>query len=277
MNDAAIFSQLKYTFLRVLGQGNFGRVYLVDPGDNQEHAAKVMNKAAFNKRELEAAMMLKNVKQPEDKYCPYIIRFDNMTQVGDFIVILMEYANLPSLEKIIENNLPPPSEDIVRIIAWQLLQGIRAIHSANLMHRDLKPENVLMHNLYGTEECYLKIIDFGLSRPLEKGVLAKTHCGTPLHMAPEVLIGTGQFDNKVDIWPVGVIIYQLLSKKHPFEATSFQELTQRVQGLIAPIPNISEVTWNFINCQMLNKHSNINSLIYLIQEKKEKIVLIINS
>ncbi|KAA6357159.1 MAG: putative CBN-UNC-51 protein, partial [Streblomastix strix] len=114
------------------------------------------------------------------------------------------------------------------------------------MHRDLKPDNILMHNPIGTTEVHMKISDFGLSRVLDDTLLAKTHCGTPLHMAPEVLLETGGFSVKADIWSVGVIMYQLLTKKHPFMSQTLQELMQKVRATPARPNNITDNCWNFI-------------------------------
>ncbi|KAA6359841.1 MAG: hypothetical protein EZS28_044632 [Streblomastix strix] len=98
--DAIILQKASCKLLGLVGKGAFGRVYLVDPGDGNEHAAKVMKKKDFSKREWEAAGILaSNVDR-----CPFVIRYDGIFNAVQYVVILMEYANMPSLGSIIDSN-----------------------------------------------------------------------------------------------------------------------------------------------------------------------------
>ncbi|KAA6376051.1 MAG: putative kinase domain protein [Streblomastix strix] len=233
-NDMLILQQASCKYIAPLGLGAFGRVYQVDPGDGLIHAAKVMKKNDWNPREWQAARELaQNIGQH-----PNIIRYDGIFNAESYIVILMEYANMPSLSVLIDYSGQPLEEDVVIHLIWQLLQGVAAIHQSKLVHRDLKPENILLHNP-GGDEVVLKISDFGLSRQLDDDQLARTHCGTPLHMAPEVLMKNGAFNNKADLWSVGVII-------HPFQSKTLDELKKRVKQPPQKPTNLSNQCWELI-------------------------------
>lgn len=110
----------------------------------------------------------------------------------------------------------PLSEDECRIIISQLLNGLKYIHSNNLLHRDLKPANILMKSFH-TLENSIKIADFGLCTKVkcDSNYNPNERCGTRSYMAPEQIEGR-QYFKGVDIWATGIILYVLLCGKHPF-------------------------------------------------------------
>lgn len=94
-------------------------------------------------------------------------------------------------------------------------------HELGIVHRDLKPENVLIDKELNNT---LKIIDFGTSTMFEKGTKLKTTHGTSYYIAPEVL--KKEYDDRCDVWSVGVILYILLSGKPPFDGDNDEEITE---------------------------------------------------
>lgn len=109
----------------------------------------------------------------------------------------------------------------------QLGAGLEILHSHHIIHRDLKPENIL---LSGTEEDpVLKIADFGLSRSVNPGEYAETVCGSPLYMAPEVL-GFQRYDEKVDMWSVGAILFELLNGYPPFRGRNNAQVLKNIKS-----------------------------------------------
>ncbi|KAL0926206.1 hypothetical protein M5K25_002417 [Dendrobium thyrsiflorum] len=112
-------------------------------------------------------------------------------------------------------------EPIVRKFMIQLGSGLSVLHSNHIIHRDLKPENILLST--PTSDAVLKIADFGLSRVVHPGEFADAVCGSPLYMAPEVM-QFQKYDNKVDMWSVGAILFELLNGYPPFRGENNVQL-----------------------------------------------------
>ena len=108
-----------------------------------------------------------------------------------------------------------------------------AMHSKNILHRDIKTQNIFI-----TYNDILKMGDVGISRQMETLTpMAMTACGTPYFMPPEVCMGK-PYDSKADVWAIGVILYELITLRPPFNADSLVNLALKiVQGFYAPIPN----------------------------------------
>jgi serine/threonine protein kinase len=96
----------------------------------------------------------------------------------------------------------------------QILKGLKAIHHENIIHRDLKCENILLKKIPKQQNYICKIGDFGFAKELSE--TAKSHCGTPNFMAPEIL-SEKPYDKSVDIWAIGVIFYYMLFGDYPFK------------------------------------------------------------
>ncbi|KRT86833.1 protein kinase, partial [Oryctes borbonicus] len=122
------------------------------------------------------------------------------------------------------------SEDTIRLFLIQLAGAMKALYAKGIVHRDLKPQNILLAHS-GTKtypqpsEIKLKIADFGFARFLQDGVMAATLCGSPMYMAPEVIMSL-QYDAKADLWSLGTIVFQCLTGKAAFHATTPQALKQ---------------------------------------------------
>ena len=104
--------------------------------------------------------------------------------------------------------------------------------SKDIVHRDLKPQNILLSydprltkKSASPDQMMLKIADFGFARFLQDGNMAATLCGSPMYMAPEVIMSL-QYNSKADLWSLGTIVYQCLSGRAPFQATTPQALKQ---------------------------------------------------
>ncbi|CAG5045921.1 unnamed protein product [Parnassius apollo] len=144
------------------------------------------------------------------------------------MLFLLKYCNGGDLADYLQANRLL-SENTIRIFLRQLAEAMRAIHAKGIVHRDLKPQNILLtHNVASPRtphpaEITLKIADFGFARFLEEGNMAVTLCGSPMYMAPEVIMSL-KYDAKADLWSLGTIVYQCLTGKAPFQATTPHEL-----------------------------------------------------
>ncbi|TYG44019.1 hypothetical protein ES288_D11G064400v1 [Gossypium darwinii] len=118
-------------------------------------------------------------------------------------------------------------EQLARRFMQQLGAGLEVLQSHHIIHRDLKPENILL--LGSKDDLVLKIADFGLSRSLDPGNYAQTVCGSPLYMAPEVL-QFQSYDEKVDMWSLGAILFELLNGLPPFHGRTSVQLLQNIKS-----------------------------------------------
>ncbi|KAA6359089.1 MAG: hypothetical protein EZS28_045384, partial [Streblomastix strix] len=132
MTDQTVLESIGCKVLKQLGSGAYGTVFLVVESNFGISAAKVMDLQHFNEREWEVAGKVS--KQADS--CQYLVNYKAAQKTQDHAIILMEYANLPPLQKLIDNKLPLlPREDFIKSIMWQLLNGISVIHQAGLIHR----------------------------------------------------------------------------------------------------------------------------------------------
>jgi len=107
--------------------------------------------------------------------------------------------------------------DLVFLLSWkqyflyQLLRGLKYIHSANIIHRDLKPSNLLLN-----ANCDLKICDFGLARPTSENDFMTEYVVTRWYRAPELLLNSSDYTAAIDVWSVGCIFMELMNRKPLF-------------------------------------------------------------
>ncbi|OWK14013.1 ULK1 [Cervus elaphus hippelaphus] len=134
------------------------------------------------------------------------------------------------------------SEDTIRLFLQQIAGAMRLLHSKGIIHRDLKPQNILLSNPGGRRanpnNIRVKIADFGFARYLQSNMMAATLCGSPMYMAPEVIMSQ-HYDGKADLWSIGTIVYQCLTGKAPFQASSPQDLRlfyEKNKTLVPTIP-----------------------------------------
>ena len=119
------------------------------------------------------------------------------------------------------------SEQDAAYIIRQLLSSITYCHSKGVVHRDLKPENILIDSIGETGKINIKVIDFGAALFFSPKTKISETLGTPYYIAPEVLLGN--YNEKCDVWSIGVILYILLSGIAPFNGATDEEIMNAVK------------------------------------------------
>ncbi|XP_063727978.1 calcium/calmodulin-dependent protein kinase type 1-like isoform X2 [Symsagittifera roscoffensis] len=134
----------------------------------------------------------------------------------------MEFCKGGDLSKIL-SKVHKLTEPVIQAFLKQVVAGLGYLHSQNIIHRDLKPQNILIESDEALQsadidpdQCVLKIADFGLAKQMEKNQLLGTGCGTLAYMAPEIMCQS-KYDSKADIWSLGVILYECMMGKLPFD------------------------------------------------------------
>ena len=105
----------------------------------------------------------------------------------------------------------------------EIIEGIGYMYKKNIIHRDIKPQNILI------KDNVIKICDFGMSKTYENFDLMSTFCGSPLYMAPEI-IKEKKYNNLSDIWSLGVVLFELVTKEHPYMFLEKDNLWQKVKN-----------------------------------------------
>lgn len=120
----------------------------------------------------------------------------------------------------------------VRFFLYQLLRGLKFIHSANVIHRDLKPSNILIN-----EDCHLKIGDFGMARgiastPASSSLKLTHYVATRWYRAPEIMLMMDSYNTAVDVWSVGCIMAEMIQRKHLFPGKNFMEQLSMIMSAV---------------------------------------------
>lgn len=209
----------KYQLLDILGQGAYGIVVAA-----KDRSTKEKGKSHVAIKKIEKAFEHKIFTKRTIRELK-ILRLLNHENVIDIKSILLpksreEFEDIYLVSELMETDLSsvikspqPLTNDHIQFFLYQLLRGLKYIHSAQIIHRDLKPRNLLVNS-----NCDLKICDFGLSRALDcdedKGKMTD-YVATRWYRPPELLLETKDYGPAVDVWSVGCILAELLKRK-PF-------------------------------------------------------------
>lgn len=225
----------KYRVRRAIGRGAFSTVWLLI---NNETGVTVVGKLSDTTHTSSANKAFAQAEVENMRCChhPNIIALIETYESNQIELYILEYANAGDLQTQVDTrSQPPPNtnngapipyrEEEVLVIFAQLCLAIRYLHDRRIMHRDLKTPNVLL-----TRSGLIKLGDFGFSRQYQESVsgeVGNTFCGTPYYLAPE-LWQRQSYSYKADIWSLGVIVYELLALRKPFQATNLPELMEMV-------------------------------------------------
>eukprot|EP01059_Diplonema_ambulator_P024492 TRINITY_DN4050_c2_g1_i2.p1 TRINITY_DN4050_c2_g1~~TRINITY_DN4050_c2_g1_i2.p1 ORF type:complete len:274 (+),score=78.52 TRINITY_DN4050_c2_g1_i2:49-870(+) len=202
-----------YSLGEELGKGAFARVKLgrhLKTGDLV--AVKIIDK---NSIEVKTEALKTEVKILMNIKHSNIVNLIDVFEDDDRLYLIMELMAGGELFYKICNDYPSGySEKQAAELARQIIDAVRYLHGKGVIHRDLKPENLLFATRDSTQ---IKISDFGLAKIWSNDTLARTACGSPNYVAPEVLRNQANgYTSVVDMWSVGVIVYVLLCGFCPF-------------------------------------------------------------
>lgn len=227
----------KYRVTSVLGEGAMGVVYKgFDPGIGRVVALKTIRRSLVEAAEGAQYMVqrFRNEAQAAGRLQhPGIVAVYDYGDEGDLSYIAMEYVDGNPLNRALAGDLRFALDDVVSLVT-QVLDALEHAHAKGVWHRDIKPGNLLL-----TNEGQLKIADFGIAR-IESVALTQVTSvvGTPGYMAPEQFIGKN-VDRRADLYATGVLLYQLLVGRTPFQGTP-ESLMYRVLNEPPVLPSAVE-------------------------------------
>ncbi|HVW29517.1 MAG TPA: serine/threonine-protein kinase [Polyangiaceae bacterium] len=225
----------KYRIVRLIGEGGMGAVY---EGENIRihrtvaikvlHAGVAENQDAVQRFEREAQA----AGRIGSEHIVEVLDLGNLPDGDRFMV--MEYMDGDSLSARIQKRTRLTAQETYPI-ARQILEGLAAAHGAGIIHRDLKPDNVFLLKRRGGHADFVKLLDFGISKfsalSGESGFsMTRTGAvmGTPYYMSPEQAKGAKGMDHRADLYAVGVILYECVTGRVPFNADTFNELLFKI-------------------------------------------------
>ncbi|KAF9438825.1 serine/threonine protein kinase psk1 [Entomortierella beljakovae] len=206
-----------FRFLKVIGRGAYGKVYLVRHiATNALYAMKVLKKASIIVHAKDTECTMSERKILEAIRHPFIVKLHYAFQTDHRLYLILEYASGGELFTHLATERMF-SEETTAFYAAQLVLALEHLHSLGIIYRDLKPENIML-NGHGD----VVLTDFGLSKvPLEDSDgRTNTVCGTIEYMAPEVISGRVHYDRTVDWWSLGIVIHDMLTGSPPFVANN---------------------------------------------------------
>ncbi|XP_058091949.1 mitogen-activated protein kinase homolog NTF3 [Magnolia sinica] len=245
----------KYVPIKPIGRGAYGIVCSsVNKETNEKVAIKKINNAFENR--VDALRTLRELKLLRH------LRHDNVIALKDIMMpvhrrsfndVYLVYELMDTdLHQIIKSS-QALSNDHCQYFLFQLLRGLKYLHSANILHRDLKPGNLLVN-----ANCELKICDFGLARTSNvKGQFMTEYVVTRWYRAPELLLCCDNYGTSIDVWSVGCIFAELLGRKPIFPGT---ECLNQLKLIINVLGSMAEADLLFIDNPKARKY--IKSLPY---------------
>ena len=208
-----------------IGKGGFGLVWKVTHKKTQKvYCIKVIEKSGIIQQKLEAQMN----REIEIMYIlnhPHCLRLKNHFEDDQNFYLVMPLAHKGQLYRVLRKFRKFDERTAAQILR-ETISALQYLHSFKppIIHRDIKPENLLLNN-----GGRVLLADFGWSN-FSDGDVRKTFCGTPEYIAPEMLLKKGH-DTRVDIWSIGVLMFELLAGYSPFVAKSNQDLYQNIRRL----------------------------------------------
>ncbi|KAJ0056242.1 hypothetical protein NL108_004523, partial [Boleophthalmus pectinirostris] len=190
-------------------------------GDSREVVAvKVVGKKTLNKASTENLLteieILKTIKHP------HIVQLKDFQWDAENIYLILEWCSGGDLSRFIRSRRILP-ERIARRFLQQIACALQFLHEKNISHLDLKPQNILLSG------SVLKLADFGFAQYMSPWDEQSVLRGSPLYMAPE-MVCRRQYDSRVDLWSVGVILYEALFGRAPFASRSYAELEDKIRS-----------------------------------------------
>jgi len=205
------------TLVQLFGAGTFGRVWIVTPvGSATAYALKIQSKRELlDQRQASSAARERGVMARLDH--PFVCKLAVSFQDSACIYMMLSLIQGGELLNLIQGGqqhggLP---EIATKFYAAGILEGLTYMHRRHIVYRDLKPENVLLD-----ADGYPVIVDFGFSKVVNDKTY--TFCGTPLYLAPEIVLSQGH-DRAVDYWSLGCLIYEMLFASTPFYARGLDQ------------------------------------------------------
>ena len=235
--DGKYFEQIK-----TLGKGAYGKVIKVRDASGKYFAIKKVN---YSEKDGVYADIIKEMDILRRlSHHPNLISLCGYKWSEDYFYMWMDYGGVALYKYIYDTDVKTRMRHLSSIL-HQMISAIGYLHENNITHRDLKPDNILLTTYNNT--CQVKICDFGLSKAM---ILRRNtpKTSTLWYRAPENLQALKVYDNKIDIWPIGCIIYEYIHQQVLFKGNNSKDTMMIILCMLGPV---SDRTYDRLN---IDKH-----------------------
>ena len=217
-----------FEILKELGAGSFGRVYLVTHKQTKaQYAIKAIDKR--NKTNIkEKPYFRREIEIMYKIHHPNVVRLYSHFEDDNYCYFIMEYVQKGNIYSLISKDKSKRlNTQLIAQLMLNVISAVYFLHKMNppIIHRDIKPENVLLG-----EGNLAKLTDFGWSNYMQEDEKRTTVCGTPIYLAPEIINESGH-DEKVDIWCIGILLFELSSGDIPFLGNDIETLKHNIRQM----------------------------------------------
>ena len=221
-----------FQIIKELGAGSFGHVYLVKHKVTKaEYAIKAIDKRNKTNQE-EKPYFRREIEVMYKIHHPNVVKLYGHFEDNNYCYFIMEYISKGNVYGLIPSDKKKRiNPKVVATLMKDVISAVYYLHNMNpiIIHRDIKPENVLL-----ADNLVAKLTDFGWSNYMQEDEKRTTVCGTPIYLAPEIIKEQGH-DEKVDIWCIGVLCFELITGNVPFQGNDIDTLKDNILHL--------KITW----------------------------------
>ncbi|XP_076868840.1 serine/threonine-protein kinase Sgk2b isoform X2 [Brachyhypopomus gauderio] len=241
-------SAADFDYMKVIGTGSFGKVFLARHRKNERYyAVKVLQKHIVLKKEAEGLVKCEHNVLLKTVNHPFLVKLHFSFQTRDRLYLALDYAAGGELFYHLQRE-HVFMEPRARFYAAEMASALGYLHSLHIVYRDLKPENVLLD-----AAGHVVLTDFGLCKEGMAGsTTTRTFCGTPQYLAPEVL-RQQDYDRTVDWWGLGAVLHEMLYGLPPFYSSDHMEMLSNI--LFQPLalkPGVSKAGRDLLK-RLLNR------------------------
>ena len=253
-----------YTLIKQICSGQLGKTYLTSKkGLETKYATKVYERRIYS-NSFVRELLLNEITILKEVYHPNIIKLIDLKKSTKFYFLIFEYCNGGTLQDFLEQYQKKynkaPSEEIIQYIMRQIIHVIKYLHNKKIVHTNISLDNIMIN--YEDEndrinnnimKAKIKIIGFSLASYLKKGEYLYSITGGHINLDPICIFKLQEYkysgyDEKLDIWSLGIIFYELLIGKNPFDANSMKELVQKLEKGDYYVPiTLSKEALSFLN------------------------------
>ena len=234
-----------YAIKKSIGQGGMATVYLANHKLLKNQVAIKVLSQEYVQNENIRKRFLAEARNMASMSHPNIIKVNDLIDDGDTVAFVMEHIEGETLKEHLERK-GKLSDDEIKTIFSQMLEAVGYVHDKKLVHRDIKPSNFMINS-----EGQIKLLDFGIAKTTDVKSSEYTQTGTgiqmgtPLYMSPEQVKSSKQVGASSDIYSLGVVLWQMLMGKKPYDSNTLSSPEIQVSILKEPLP-ITNTQWDYV-------------------------------